>query len=238
VIQYLAGAPELLDRYHNAPPAARALVGAAMDARRLGMGPALPRAFLEMAVPGYITDTDWDLLDDDWPEAALEYTAKPSKGVRGPLTPIRPRPAPVSRPAPATRRPGSWPTTSTSTAAVPAAASSRRQHSGPPRPATLTRPSLGSLGRAAEVRGLSRDAARLYKQASAHGDPMAGANRVRLLYTLHPGDQRPADWAAAHAGLDAPAAVASLLRALDGAGAAGQVTAMLAGRPRRPGQPR
>ena len=94
MIQYLAGAPELLDRYHNAPPAARALIDAAMDARRLGMRPALPRAFLEAAAPGYLTDTDWDLLPGDWLEQALDYTAKPAKGVRGPLTPIRPRPAP------------------------------------------------------------------------------------------------------------------------------------------------
>ena len=77
VIQYLAGAPELLDRYHNAPPAARALIDAAMDAARLGMRPALPRAFLEAAAPGYLTDTDWDLLPDDWLEQALGYTAKP-----------------------------------------------------------------------------------------------------------------------------------------------------------------
>ena len=61
VIQYLAGAPELLDRYHNAPPAARALIDAAMDAARLGMRPALPRAFLEAAAPGYLTDADWHL---------------------------------------------------------------------------------------------------------------------------------------------------------------------------------
>jgi len=47
VIQFLAGAPELLARYHNAPPAAAALIGAAMDARRLGMGAGLPQAFLE-----------------------------------------------------------------------------------------------------------------------------------------------------------------------------------------------
>jgi len=40
VIQFLAGAPELLARYRNAPPAARALISAAMDARRLGTGPA------------------------------------------------------------------------------------------------------------------------------------------------------------------------------------------------------
>jgi hypothetical protein len=37
VIQYLAGAPALLARYRHAPPAARALIQAAMDARRLGM---------------------------------------------------------------------------------------------------------------------------------------------------------------------------------------------------------
>ena len=57
VIQFLAGAPELLARYRNAPPAAAALIHAAMDARRLGMGPALPQAFLEAAAPGYLTDS-------------------------------------------------------------------------------------------------------------------------------------------------------------------------------------
>ena len=34
-----AGAPDLLDRYKNAPRAARALINAAIDARRLGMRP-------------------------------------------------------------------------------------------------------------------------------------------------------------------------------------------------------
>ena len=48
-----------------------------MDARRLGMGPALPRAFLEAAAPGYLTDAEWDALGEDWLEQALAYTAKP-----------------------------------------------------------------------------------------------------------------------------------------------------------------
>ena len=56
MIQFLAGAPELLARYRNAPPAAAALIHAAMDARRLGMGIGLPQAFLEAAAPGYLTD--------------------------------------------------------------------------------------------------------------------------------------------------------------------------------------
>jgi hypothetical protein len=93
VIQFLAGVPELLARYRNAHPAAKALIRAAMDARRLGTGIALPRAFLAAAAPGYLTDTEWDAQDDDWLEQALRYTTKDAKGVRGPLTRIRPRPA-------------------------------------------------------------------------------------------------------------------------------------------------
>ena len=62
VIQFLAGVPELLARYRNAPPAAAALIKAAMDARRLGAGIGLPQAFLEAAAPGYMTDAEWDAL--------------------------------------------------------------------------------------------------------------------------------------------------------------------------------
>src|SRR5258707_5310579 len=106
VIQFLAGAPELLARYRNAPPAAAALIDAAMDARRLGMGVGLPQAFLEAAAPGYLTDDQWDGLGEDWLEQALAYTAVPCKGACGPLTRIRPRPA---RAAP--RPPGDPPRT-------------------------------------------------------------------------------------------------------------------------------
>lgn len=44
--QFLAGAPELLRRYHSVSPAARAVLHAAIDARRLGVGLNLPIAFL------------------------------------------------------------------------------------------------------------------------------------------------------------------------------------------------
>jgi hypothetical protein len=62
-----------------------------MDARRLGMGPALPQTFLEAAATGYLADPEWDQLGEDWLEQALGYAAAPCKGVRGPLTPVRPR---------------------------------------------------------------------------------------------------------------------------------------------------
>ncbi|WP_203780971.1 tetratricopeptide repeat protein [Paractinoplanes rishiriensis] len=91
VTQYLAGAPELLQRYHKAPPAARAILDAAIDARRLGHPPALPHSLLEQAAPGYLDDSEWDALTDNWLEQALAYTAQSCKGARGPLTRIRPR---------------------------------------------------------------------------------------------------------------------------------------------------
>src|SRR5262249_33476050 len=97
VTQFLAGAPELMARYRNAPPPAAAPISVAMDARRPGMGIALPLGFLEAAAPGSLDDTDWDALPRDWLEQALAYTAAPCKGTRGPLARIRPR---VAAPAP------------------------------------------------------------------------------------------------------------------------------------------
>jgi hypothetical protein len=103
VIQFLAGAPELLAWYRNAPPAAAALIGAAMDARRLGMGAGLPRAFLEAAVTAYVTEAEWDALGEDWLELALAWAGVLCKGVPGPLTCIRPRPLKTRLARPASR---------------------------------------------------------------------------------------------------------------------------------------
>ncbi|MEV6182286.1 hypothetical protein [Streptomyces sp. NPDC052015] len=92
ITQYLAGAPELEDRYRAAVPAARAVIQAAMDARRLGHPLAIPHALLAQAADGYLDDHDWDALDKSWLEQALSYASKPCKGARGPLTRIRSRP--------------------------------------------------------------------------------------------------------------------------------------------------
>jgi hypothetical protein len=92
ITQYLAGAPELVTRYRTAPPAARAIIELAIDARRLGHPLPIPHALLEQAAPGYLNDHDWDHLGEDWLEQALAYTAQPCKGARGPLTRIRTRP--------------------------------------------------------------------------------------------------------------------------------------------------
>ena len=233
VIQFLAGAPELLARYRNAPPAAAALIDAAMDARRLGMGVGLPQAFLEAAAPGYLTDDQWDALGEDWLEQALAYTAVPCKGARGPLTRIRPRPA--SR---AARGRGDQPA-SLAAAAGPLyrLADYLDQHGRAHRASQIPPAEFWSaaaahaapgdqaeLGVAAYVRGLYRDAAQLDKNAAASGDLRAA------FYLSDPpslrADPRPARWAAVHAALDDPDGVGRLLDSLREAGADEQAAAL------------
>ena len=237
VTQYLAGVPELLARYRHAPPAAKALIDAAMDARRLGHRPALPHALLAAAAPAYLTDTEWDALGDDWLEQALAYTAKPCKGVPGPITRVRPRPA----------RPGSR-DSSNQRASGPAEpkggpvcrlADYLDQHGRHHRKSQFPPPGFwaavadyafpddqAALGDAAHARGLYRDAAQLHKNAAARGN-------LRAVYYLinPPGclrtDVRPRRWAAAHVSLDYPDAVARLLDSLREAGAHEQATALL-----------
>ncbi|GAB2833962.1 helix-turn-helix domain-containing protein [Streptomyces daliensis] len=85
VTQDLAGAPELLHCYENGSPEAQALLRAAMDARRLGVGLNLPQAFLTSAALGYLTDIDCDDLTDDWAEAAYAELAKRVHGKQAPL---------------------------------------------------------------------------------------------------------------------------------------------------------
>ena len=230
VVQYLAGAPALLDRYHHAPPAAQALIHAAMDAARLGMSP--------RTVPGFPGGGGARVSDRHRLGPAARRLAGAGAGLHRQALQGGPRaagthPAPPRLRCPAQPRrragPGSWPTTWTSKADAPAARRSRRHPSGRLRPAARARPGLTALARAAEDCGLLRDAARMYKQASADGHPDAGASLVQLLHILHPGDPRPADWAAAHTSPDkavGPVGVALLLGALRRAGATGRVTTL------------
>ncbi|MGW5497751.1 hypothetical protein, partial [Streptomyces olivaceoviridis] len=90
--QDLAGGPALLERYRSGSPAARALLEAAMDARRLGAGLHLPQAFLTDAAPDYLHDSDWNQLTDDWAEKAYAELAEQVHGKQAPLSRVTPRP--------------------------------------------------------------------------------------------------------------------------------------------------
>ncbi|MCX3290639.1 tetratricopeptide repeat protein [Streptomyces sp. NEAU-H22] len=90
--QFLAGAPALLDRYRNAPVPAKALLHAAMDARRLGHSLVLPLPMLVMsAEQGYLTESQFQRLRPDWLERALAYLGEPVHGESRPLSPVIPR---------------------------------------------------------------------------------------------------------------------------------------------------
>jgi TIR domain len=242
VIQFLAGAPELLTRYRNAPPAAMALIHTAMDARRLGMGAGLPQAFLEAAAPDYLTDAEWDALGEDWLKRALAYLAVPCKGVRGPLTRIRPRPAGSGTTSPRSRvSHGQLAQYRLDSAGAPVYRLAdyldqygRRHRKGhlPPTDFWVAVADHASshdqtrLGFAAHGRGLFRIAAQLNKNAATSG------NRDAIVYlsraALYRGaDVPPLSWAAAHVPLHDPDTASRLLDSLRTAGARDQVTAML-----------
>ena len=169
VTQYLAGVPVLLERYRTAPASARALIHAAVDIRRLSHGSMLPRALLAAAAPGYLTDQQWEALDDDWLDQALAYTSQPCRGVRGPLTPIRARPGQLA-PDQLYYRLSDY--------VEQVGLVGRRTQSAP---ATLwdallahsKATDLAWLGNQAEERGLYRYAFRFYSAAAEAGDPMA-----------------------------------------------------------------
>ncbi|MFJ5546870.1 hypothetical protein [Streptomyces sp. NPDC093225] len=95
VAQDLAGAPLLLHRYLTASPGARALLEAAVDARRLGVGLHLSEDFLTDAAVDYVGQEDYDGLQctADWERAALAELAQPVHGKQAPLRPARTRPA-------------------------------------------------------------------------------------------------------------------------------------------------
>ncbi|MGA6226561.1 hypothetical protein ACPESV_40210 [Streptomyces umbrinus] len=80
ITQFLAGVPALLDRHRHATPGPRAILDAAMDARRLGCGTDLPASFLEEAAAGYLPRSVFNSLDDDWFEHAVAYAIRPVHG--------------------------------------------------------------------------------------------------------------------------------------------------------------
>lgn len=79
ITQHLAGVPDLMDRYIHATAPARAVLHAAMDARRFGHGEWLPREFLRSAAPAYLDQREHReyLLDPDWFNRALDELTAP-----------------------------------------------------------------------------------------------------------------------------------------------------------------
>jgi tetratricopeptide (TPR) repeat protein len=166
ITQFLAGAPELLRRYEHADPGAKAVLWAAMDARRLGHSLYLPEQLLEEAAAGYLDTEAWEQLPDEWFTAALNNLTALNRSMPGPFTRHRSRPGDPSPVRPMyrladyldqygrTERRFTCPPTAFWRAAV---------HAGTSR-------DLVQLGHAAHNRGRYRHAARLYLQARQAGE--------------------------------------------------------------------
>lgn len=214
VSQYLAGAPLLLDRYRNAPPGARALIHAAIDARRLGHGLALPRSFLTQAAEDYLSNAEWSALPMQWHDEAFAYCAEPCNGVRGPLTRMR------------TRRTGNVDRD------YYRLADYLEQYGRTERIAELPPGSfwnalnehdatseLVDLSNSAMDRGLHRQSMVLLKRAAALGDPGAAAMLIHDFCALGISVDEVVRFALEHADFRAPFLVANLIRALQDANA-------------------
>lgn len=89
ITQTLAGGPALVQWYEQADGAqdcyGKAVVTAAMDARRLGHASPLPLALLEVAAPGYLTGPQRAAAPANWFETALAFARTKIKGVSAAL---------------------------------------------------------------------------------------------------------------------------------------------------------
>ena len=225
VTQYLAGVPDLLDRYAGpgGDPYGQAVITAAMDATRLGHASPLPAALLQEAAVGYLTGPQRTKDIASWRDTALAWATEELKGAVRALQPVPPP-------------------SGTGVAGYQVAdyldQHGRRTRQDQLGPASLwdaltahaaSASDLTRLGQAARDRGLYRHAAALWTTAATLGSTDAARQLITHLRQVSPGDTtRAAHWAAGHASLDDPRAVALLLQALREAGASDAVTTLLA----------
>ncbi|MER8027931.1 hypothetical protein ABTZ78_02995 [Streptomyces bauhiniae] len=86
--QVIAGAPQLVHRWENAGPYARALMTAAVNATLLGVQSPVPGELLRSAVPGYCAPAERAGAPTDWFEEALSYATRPLLGATAALIPV------------------------------------------------------------------------------------------------------------------------------------------------------
>jgi len=184
VTQDLAGAPELLRRYERGTPPARALLEAAMDARRLGVSLHLLQTFLTDAAFDYLAGPDCDDLTDGWAEGAIAELAHPVHGKQAPMRPAAVRPPSHSQGPPSATSPTPAPPPALRLADyLEQYARTGRRWLCPPESfwlaahTHLTDPEdLNKVARAAQERYRLQWAARLYQRAADTGSTKALAS--------------------------------------------------------------
>lgn len=170
ITQTLAAGPQLVDRYESAVPPAgpygRAIITAAMDARRFGQTTPVNDAFLEAAAPGYLTGRQRADADPAaWYADALRYAREKVLDVAAALEPVA---SPTGM--------GSVPGQYRLADYLDHHARTTRRYEFPPASFWTavqnhaTAAELGSLGVAAEGHGRYRIAASFYERAVEGGE--------------------------------------------------------------------
>ena len=92
VAQYLAGVPDLLDRWFKpgGDPRGQAIITAAMDATRLGYASPLPAALVQDAAVGYLTAEERTQGIGTWRDDALDWATDELRGAVRALQPVPP----------------------------------------------------------------------------------------------------------------------------------------------------
>ncbi|OLZ51622.1 hypothetical protein BS329_15255 [Amycolatopsis coloradensis] len=85
--QVMAAGPELIRHWEHAPPYAKAVITAALDARRVGAHAPLTRDYLETAAPGYLTNRQRATPPPRWLDDAMEYAIEILHGATAALCP-------------------------------------------------------------------------------------------------------------------------------------------------------
>lgn len=209
--QYMAGVPGLLDLATTASTTVAAVLHAAMDARRCGHGEWLPLALLHHAAAAYLDDHEQrqHMVDRNWFTHALITLTSPLEGAgaralhRPPILPGRLADDVVKLEDyldqyGRTDRFAEIPPAGFWTAAAAHAQHGDQEH----------------LGYAAWARGLYRDAAQLFKNASRHGNMGALAGLARAMNARLPTDLRPFQWIVEHTSFERAQAVWWLLSRL------------------------
>jgi predicted negative regulator of RcsB-dependent stress response len=86
--QVMAAGPELIRHWTQAPAYAKAVITAALDARRVGAHAPLTRDYLTDATPGYLNEREVATAPPDWLEKALAYATRLLHGATAALTPV------------------------------------------------------------------------------------------------------------------------------------------------------
>ncbi|WP_370964726.1 hypothetical protein [Amycolatopsis sp. cg9] len=86
--QVMAAGPELIRHWEQAPAYAKAVITAALDARRVGAHAPLTRDYLADAAPGYLNEREIATAPSDWLDVALNYATRLLHGATATLTPV------------------------------------------------------------------------------------------------------------------------------------------------------